>query len=42
VLDQSPLVASFLQGLENDVNFIMNQRAMNVSIYLLMGFIQGG
>jgi hypothetical protein len=42
VLDQSPLVANFLQGLKNDVNFIMNQRAMNVSIYLLMGFIQGG
>jgi hypothetical protein len=42
VLDQSPLVANFLQGLGNDVNFIVNQKAMNVSIYLLMGFIQGG
>ncbi len=42
MLDQSPLVANFLQGLENDVNFIVNQRAINVSIYLLMGFIQGG
>jgi hypothetical protein len=42
VLDQSPLVANFFQGLGNDVNFIVNQRVMNVSLYLLMGFIQGG